>query len=52
MSRPDTPYAPPPAPDPADAARHYARAEALEPGNGEHRVKRMFAEARARDLRR
>ena len=37
---------------PADAARHYARAEALEPGNGEHRVKRMFAEARARDLRR
>ena len=37
---------------PADAARHYARAEALEPGNDEHRVKRMFAEARARDLQR
>lgn len=24
MSRPDTPYAPPPAPDPADAARQIA----------------------------
>lgn len=37
---------------PADAARHYGGAEALEPGNAEHRAKRLFAEARARDPRR
>jgi hypothetical protein len=37
--------------DDAAAATHYARAEALEPGVAEHRVKRMYAEARARDRR-
>jgi glycosyltransferase involved in cell wall biosynthesis len=34
----------------AESAEHYARAEALVPGNAAIRTKRMFAEAKARSL--